>query len=393
MSWIWQGRQLATAEKGGTTLNYTYDSEGIRTSKSDGTNTTKYLLNGTQILAQTTNGKTLCFFYDQQGNRVAMADGSNKFYYYIYNLQGDVIALADASTGKLVVTYTYDAWGKLVKLEDTTANSVGTQNPFRYRGYYYDTETSLYYLQSRYYDPDTGRFISADGQLNEGVLGYNMFAYCENNPVNRADSTGEAWYHWALGAAIVVGCAVATVATCGGFAAAAMAVGMVSSGVAASTTAATVAAAAFIGSSTAYGVAALTASSNSRSVKEFCDQGNWGTVAATAGGAIINGYSGYVASNAKASQNSAASSPSGNSSYSHLKYPGNDPAKCNQPGFEWRGSGSPASGKGNYVNMSTGEWLHPDLNHGPPIGPHWDYGVRGSTETVRIFSDGSVIPK
>ncbi len=388
----WQGRQLTKAVKD-KTVTFTYDSEGIRTSKSDGTNTTKYLLNGTQILAQTTNGKTLCFFYDQQGNRVAMADGSNKFYYYIYNLQGDVIALADASTGKLVVTYTYDAWGKLVKLEDTTANSVGTQNPFRYRGYYYDTETSLYYLQSRYYDPDTGRFISADGQLNEGVLGYNMFAYCENNPVNRADSTGEAWYHWALGAAIVVGCAVATVATCGGFAAAAMAVGMVSSGVAASTTAATVAAAAFIGSSTAYGVAALTASSNSRSVKEFCDQGNWGTVAATAGGAIINGYSGYVASNAKASQNSAASSPSGNSSYSHLKYPGNDPAKCNQPGFEWRGSGSPASGKGNYVNMSTGEWLHPDLNHGPPIGPHWDYGVRGSTETVRIFSDGSVIPK
>ena len=64
----WQGRQLITAEKGGTTLSYTYDSEGIRTSKSDGTNTTKYLLNGTQILAQTTNGTTLSFVYDQQGN-------------------------------------------------------------------------------------------------------------------------------------------------------------------------------------------------------------------------------------------------------------------------------------------------------------------------------------
>ena len=170
MSWTWQGRQLTKAVKD-KTVTFTYDSEGIRTSKSDGTNTTKYLLNGTQILAQTTNGKTLCFFYDQQGNRVAMADGSNHFYYYIYNLQGDVIALADASTGKLVVTYTYDAWGKLVKLEDTTANSVGTQNPFRYRGYYYDSETGLYYLQSRYYDAETGRFINADGQLNEGVLG------------------------------------------------------------------------------------------------------------------------------------------------------------------------------------------------------------------------------
>ena len=210
----WQGRQLATAEKGGTTLCYTYDSEGIRTSKSDGTNTTKYLLNGTQILAQKTGSKTLCFFYDQQGNRVGMADGNNHFYYYIYNVQGDVIALADASTGKLVATYTYDAWGKIVKIngqnpEDVASTNIANINPFRYRSYYYDTETGLYYLQSRYYDPDTGRFISADGQLNEGVLGYNMFAYCENNPVMRADSTGQLPF-FAITAAIgaVVGAVV-----------------------------------------------------------------------------------------------------------------------------------------------------------------------------------------
>ena len=189
----WQGRQLTKAVKD-KTVTFTYDSEGIRTSKSDGTNTTKYLLNGTQILAQTTNGKTLCFFYDQQGNRVAMADSSNKFYYYIYNLQGDVIALADASTGKLAVTYTYDAWGKLVKLEDSTANSVGSQNPFRYKGYYYDTETSLYYLQTRYYDPDTGRFINADAFTSTDIsspLSTNMFAYCENNPVANLDGDGK----------------------------------------------------------------------------------------------------------------------------------------------------------------------------------------------------------
>ena len=201
----WQGRQLTKAVKD-KTVTFTYDSEGIRTSKSDGTNTTKYLLNGTQILAQTTNGKTLCFFYDQQGNRVGMADSSNHFYYYIYNVQGDVIALADASTGKLVVTYTYDAWGKLVKLEDTTANSVGTQNPFRYRGYYYDTETSLYYLQTRYYDPEVGRFINADAFAStdiSGVLSANMFAYCENRPTIGSDPTGE-WVHIAIGAAVGV---------------------------------------------------------------------------------------------------------------------------------------------------------------------------------------------
>ena len=207
MSWTWQGRQLTKAVKD-KTVTFTYDSEGIRTSKSDGTNTTKYLLNGTQILAQTTNGKTLSFFYDQQGNRVGMADSSNHFYYYIYNLQGDVIALADASTGKLAATYTYDAWGKIVKIngqnpEDVASTNIANINPFRYRGYYYDTETSLYYLNSRYYDPDTGRFISADGQLNEGVLGYNMFAYCENNPVNGSDPDGDMvwWAAAALGGA------------------------------------------------------------------------------------------------------------------------------------------------------------------------------------------------
>ena len=204
----WEGRQLKSAGKNGTNLSFTYDSEGIRTSKTVGSTTTKYLLNGTQILAQTTNGKTLCFFYDQQGNRVAMADGSNKFYYYIYNLQGDVIALADASTGKLVVTYTYDAWGKLMELKDTTANSVGTLNPFRYRGYYYDTETGLYYLQSRYYDPEVGRFINADAFAStdiSGVLSANMFAYCENNPVMRHDPTGEMF--WSVLASAVGGAA------------------------------------------------------------------------------------------------------------------------------------------------------------------------------------------
>ena len=208
----WQGRQLTKAVKD-KTVTFTYDSEGIRTSKSDGTNTTKYLLNGTQILAQTTNGKTLCFFYDQQGNRVAMADSGNHFYYYIYNLQGDVIALADASTGKLVATYTYDAWGKIVKIngqnpEKVASTNIANINPFRYRGYYYDTETKLYYLQTRYYDPEVGRFINADAFAStdiSGVLSANMFAYCENNPVMRHDPTGEMF--WSVLASAVGGAA------------------------------------------------------------------------------------------------------------------------------------------------------------------------------------------
>ncbi len=189
MSWAWQGRQLTKAVKE-KTVTFTYDSEGIRTSKTVGSTTTKYLLNGTQILAQTTNGITTSFFYDQQGNRVAMADSGNHFYYYIYNLQGDVIALADGQTGKLAATYTYDAWGKCT-VKNATGSTIGTDNPFRYRGYYYDSESGLYYLNSRYYDAETGRFINADGQFTANINGINLFSYCYNCPIAYKDDGGK----------------------------------------------------------------------------------------------------------------------------------------------------------------------------------------------------------
>ena len=104
------------------------------------------------------------------------------------------------SSGTVVTEYTYDAWGLLLTTSGSMASTVGKYNPFRYRSYYYDTETGFYYLQSRYYDPTVGRFLNADGIIgaNGGILGYNMFAYCNNNPVMHSDPSGMGFEYKAL---------------------------------------------------------------------------------------------------------------------------------------------------------------------------------------------------
>ena len=113
--------------------------------------------------------------------------------YYVTNLQGDILHIVDAS-GVPVVSYTYSPYGKVLGTTGTLASTLGVDNPLRYRGYYYDTESGLYYLQSRYYDPATCRFINADAftSTGQGILGCNMFAYCNNNPVVFKDAGGTA---------------------------------------------------------------------------------------------------------------------------------------------------------------------------------------------------------
>ena len=143
------------------------------------------------MLAQKTGNNTVWYYYDCNGTREALEYGG-QVYYYLYNAQGDVMALYDNDLN-IVTEYTYDSWGKLLSVTGSLASTVGQANPFRYRGYYYDAETELYYLNSRYYDPEVGRFINADGYVStgQGVLGNNMFAYCGNNPVNLFDEYGQ----------------------------------------------------------------------------------------------------------------------------------------------------------------------------------------------------------
>ena len=136
----------------------------------------------------------LDFIYDESGKPFALKYSTNgtsfQTYYYVLNLQGDVVKLIHYIPGfeyESVATYEYDAWGNV-----SSSGRLAEINPLRYRGYYYDNETGFYYLQSRYYDPVNRRFINADGLIssNWSFSGLNMFAYCENDPVGRSDPSG-----------------------------------------------------------------------------------------------------------------------------------------------------------------------------------------------------------
>ena len=187
-----KGRQL---KKFGD-YEFTYNANGIRTSKKSGTTTHTYILDGAKILKETWGSSTLIPLYDNE-DAVCGIVYNNTPYYFIKNLQGDVIAITNSSAA-VVAKYSYDAWGVPTIISDTSGIGIASINPFRYRSYYYDTETQLYYLQSRYYDPVVGRFINGDdiqAILSEGLgcVGYNVFTYCQNSPVNGSDIDGQAF--------------------------------------------------------------------------------------------------------------------------------------------------------------------------------------------------------
>ena len=209
----WEGRNLVgiSMDNGYT---FEYNADGIRTQKTHGNAVYLYGLNGSQIVTETKLTRNvdgtetfvylLVYLYDENGMPIGFQyRDTNSLayqfdtYYFEKNLQGDIIAVYTEG-GTKIGSYTYDAWGVCSYSYASGATSaqkqiVSTLNPFRYRGYYYDTETGFYYLQTRYYNPQRGRFLNADGQMKTGInlIGINLFAYCNNNPIKMVDPNGK----------------------------------------------------------------------------------------------------------------------------------------------------------------------------------------------------------
>ena len=183
-TYTWQnGRQLQKMQKSGVTAEFVYNADGLRVQKTVNGVATKYTLHGKNVVHMTSGTDELHFFYDAQ-NRPAVVVYNGTAYAYVKSLQGDVIALLDGM-GNVVVSYMYDAWGMPIGKNGALSETLGTMQPFRYRGYAYDEETGLYYLRSRYYRAEWCRFLNAD-VLIEG----NLYDYCLNNPIMQNDLMG-----------------------------------------------------------------------------------------------------------------------------------------------------------------------------------------------------------
>ncbi len=183
-----KGRQLKSFDG----IQYKYNSDGIRIKKISNGIEHNYVLDGIRIHTETWGSNTIQSLYDNE-DAVCGIIYNNKPFYFQKNMLGDIIGIVDENAS-VVARYSYDAWGVCTVTQDSSECGIATINPYRYRGYYYDTDTQLYYLQSRYYEPKIGRFISSDASECLGtenkILECNIFTYCKNNCVNLTDELG-----------------------------------------------------------------------------------------------------------------------------------------------------------------------------------------------------------
>ncbi len=297
LDWI-NGRQLNSYHDSNNTISYQYDKDGIRTSKTINNIETKYYVEGSSIVLEKTGNNMLYYLRSSQDGLVGL-QYNNDTYYYVKNNQDDIIGILD-SNYNIVANYAYDSWGNIISITDGNGNDVSSDlnhianiNPYRYRSYYYDKETNLYYLNSRYYNPVWGRFLNADiGVDTESLLGTNLYQYGYNNPINTIDNEGT-WPKWLKTVAIVtvavVAVAAITLVTVGtGTAAAVIAAGVLKG-------AATGAAIGAVGGAIGGAVSHTLSTGSTKGAGQAAVKGAvTGAVTGAAGGAVLGGVSSAI---------------------------------------------------------------------------------------------------
>lgn len=217
--YTYEGKRLVTYSDGSETWEYTYNDQGLRIKKKNSQGlTTIYGYDGDRLIHQETADSKLDFLYDEYGFLFGVVKDNSERFFYIRDCLQNIIGIVNEN-GTLVAKYIYDAWGKITSIE-TLSSSIGELNPFRYKGYYYDVESEMYYCKSRYYVPLWGRWLNADNPNYlsfDQINGSNAFSYCGNNPVMGIDKYGKFWFELctiAVGAICgMVSCAVSAAIT------------------------------------------------------------------------------------------------------------------------------------------------------------------------------------
>ena len=319
-TWSQRGELKSVKKDNQEAFKYYYDANGIRNKKIANGVETKFVVVGTKILKSIikvgNEERTIKYEYvlDKLEGFVYTKDGISKEYRYERNIFGDITRIYN-SEGSIEATYVYDAYGRVKVInsigeEDTNIEFIGNINPFRYRGYYFDIETGLYYLNSRYYDPELGRFISPDTMeylSPNSINGLNLYCYCNNNPIMYVDTNGHMpkWLWWVLGGVAVLALFAATIITAGGFAAGVTAIYSALCGIACGTATTTILSFSFVGAATIYigalgynalniATAEIRGSTYDAAVNDFLNMGD-DVFFATISAGITGGIGGVIA--------------------------------------------------------------------------------------------------